>query len=119
MSNENMRYRHHTDMVNYQASVRIDKARDYAQDARRYAERVEEIAKQIEEHSAEFVDKTFVYEQGIAANEWIVSHNLNKYPSVTVYDSSGNEVICDVQYINENSCKIVANAPFKGRACIN
>jgi len=33
------------------------------------------------------VDKTFTFEQAVPDTEWIINHNLNKFPSITVEDS--------------------------------
>lgn len=34
-------------------------------------------------------DEAFTHTQGEAADTWTVTHNLNRYPSVTVVDNSG------------------------------
>lgn len=39
------------------------------------------------------VDKHFIFIQELPLNEWRVQHNLGKFPSVTVIDSAGTEVI--------------------------
>jgi hypothetical protein len=62
---------------------------------------------------------TFIFEQGIASDEWVIEHNLNKYPSVTVVDSADNTVIGYVTYDNENTITIKFNAAFKGKAYLN
>lgn len=64
-------------------------------------------------------DKTFVFEQGIASSVWNITHNLNKYPSVTVVDSAGNEVIAEVVYTDTNNCVVTMTAAFKGKAYLN
>ena len=64
-------------------------------------------------------DKTFVFEQGIASDTWEITHNLNKYPSVTVVDSAGNEVIAEVNYTSMNTCVVTMTAAFKGKAYLN
>ena len=64
-------------------------------------------------------DKTFVFEQGIASDTWEITHNLNKYPSVTVVDSAGNEVIAEVVYTDTNNCVVTMTAAFKGKAYLN
>lgn len=64
-------------------------------------------------------DKTFVFEQGIASDVWNITHNLNKYPSVTVVDSAGNEVIAEVVYTDTNNCVVTMTAAFKGKAYLN
>lgn len=62
---------------------------------------------------------TYTFEQGESASTWYVTHNLNKYPSVTVVDSAGTTVDCTVIYINSNECELRFNAAFKGRAYLN
>lgn len=64
-------------------------------------------------------DKTFVFEQGVASDTWSITHNLNKYPSVTVVDSAGNEVIAEVVYTDTNNCVVTMTAAFKGKAYLN
>ena len=32
---------------------------------------------------------TFIYEQCTSSDTWVIIHNLNRYPSVTVVDSAG------------------------------
>lgn len=64
-------------------------------------------------------DKNFVFNQNVASNEWIVNHNLNKYPSVSVVDSGNNIVIGEVTYINENVLKIIFSSAFSGSAYLN
>lgn len=62
---------------------------------------------------------TYVHEQGIASSEWIINHNLNKFPSVTVVDSAGSEIIVGVRYVDSNTCVIDLTSPFKGKAYLN
>ena len=61
----------------------------------------------------------YVHEQGIASAVWMVQHNLNKYPSVTVVDSSENEIVAEVEYLDKNSVKITMIGASKGRAYLN
>lgn len=62
---------------------------------------------------------TFVFEMAIASNVWRIEHNLNKFPSVAVIDSSGSIVDCEIAYINNNICEARMNAAFKGTAYLN
>ena len=64
-------------------------------------------------------DKNYHHVQSVASNEWIVHHNLNKYPSVTVIDSAENEVIGEVEHIDRNSLKIKFAGSFSGKATLN
>lgn len=62
---------------------------------------------------------TYVHIQGIAADTWVIEHNLEKYPNVTVVTSSGTVVIGDITYNNENIVTITFNGAFKGKAYLN
>lgn len=62
---------------------------------------------------------SFVHNQLIAEASWTVTHNLGKYPSVTVVDSAENWVIGDVTYINENRLVITFSGAFSGKAYLN
>lgn len=64
-------------------------------------------------------DAFYQHEQMVAADTWPVTHNLGKYPSVTVVDSGGNTVIGDVQYVDDNSVVITFSAAFSGVAYLN
>lgn len=63
--------------------------------------------------------KEFVYQQRTASNEWIIEHNLNKYPSVTVVDSGGSTVVGDITYISSNKLQIKFYGAFTGKAYLN
>jgi len=65
------------------------------------------------------VDKTFTFEQAVPDTEWIINHNLNKFPSITVEDSSGKVVEGAEEYIDQNNLKINFCAAFSGKAHLN
>lgn len=63
--------------------------------------------------------QTYVFTQGVANQIWNINHNLNNYPSVTVVDTSGNEVVGDVTYIDKNNITIEFSSAFAGSAYLN
>lgn len=65
------------------------------------------------------IPTTYIHEQGVSSAVWTVQHNLNKYPSVTVVDSSGNELITEIEYVDTNTVQITMNGASKGRAYLN
>lgn len=65
------------------------------------------------------LNATYEHTQIIASATWVVLHNLNKWPSVTVVDDGDNVVIGDIEYINENELLITFAYPFSGRAYLN
>lgn len=64
-------------------------------------------------------DKTFDYTQSTPTDIWVIRHGLNKHPSVSITDSSGNEVIGEVEYIDMNVVKITFASAFSGKAYLN
>lgn len=64
-------------------------------------------------------DKTYVHDQQTASLTWVVDHNLGKYPSVTVVDTSGNEFTSDVFYNSLNQLTITHSVAFSGKAYCN
>jgi hypothetical protein len=63
-----------------------------------------------------FVSNTISFSANSAQT---ISHNLNKFPSVTTVDSSGNEVFGDIQHININSFTITFTSSFSGKVHVN
>ena len=71
------------------------------------------------EDNAEFNSETTVFNQSSASNTWTIPHNLGKYPSVYTEDSSGNIIIGQVDYQNDNSLTITFSADTTGVASLN
>ena len=64
-------------------------------------------------------DKNFVYVQATSSDIWEITHNLNKYPAVTVVDSGGSVVIGEIVYIDKNNIRITFASAFSGKAYFN
>jgi hypothetical protein len=64
-------------------------------------------------------DKHYAHSQSVASNNWIVTHNLNKFPSVSVVDSGKNVVEGEVNYIDSNNVSISFSGAFSGKAYFN
>ena len=64
-------------------------------------------------------DKNFVYVQATSSDIWEITHNLNKYPAVTVVDSGGSVVIGEIVYIDKNNVRITFASAFSGKAYFN
>lgn len=62
---------------------------------------------------------TYIHDQATPSATWTISHNLDRYPAVSVVDSAGNTVICDAQYTSADSLTITFSAAFSGRAYLN
>ena len=63
--------------------------------------------------------QTYAHNQSTASASWSIAHNLNKYPSVTITDSAGDEVEGEVRYNGLNSLTVSFSAPFAGKAYLN
>lgn len=48
-----------------------------------------------------------------------VAHNLGKHPAVTVTDTAGTEIICDIEHIDDNTVRLSFSAPTRGTAYFN
>ena len=64
-------------------------------------------------------DKHFVYTQGVPSDTWLVTHNLNKYPSIEVVDSAGTIVVGEYKYIDTNNVQLIFGGAFSGKAYFN
>ena len=64
---------------------------------------------------------TFVFTQAVAANPWVIKHNLNKYPSVTVTDNSATprRVFTVVDYTSINQVTVTFTGAQAGKAYLN
>jgi len=62
---------------------------------------------------------TYTHEQTIAAAVWVVSHNLDKYPSVMLVDSAGTVVMGGIQFISRDHLIVTFSSAFSGRAFLN
>ena len=63
---------------------------------------------------------TYVHTQNAASDTWVIEHNLNKKPSVSVVDSAEtiitpNEII----YTSENTITLLFLSSFGGKAYLN
>ena len=59
------------------------------------------------------------YEENTATNPWVVTHGLNKFPSVTVVNRNGVEVYAKVTHDDENNVTITFSGDTAGKAYFN
>jgi hypothetical protein len=60
--------------------------------------------------------RRYVHNQGIASSEWVITHSLGGYPSVTIVDTSKTHVFGEVQYDSTTQITVSFSAPFSGYA---
>ena len=64
-------------------------------------------------------DLTFVFNQAIASATWNITHNLGKFPSVTMVLNTGQKGYGDVVYIDDNNLTITFASAESGKAYMN
>ena len=58
----------------------------------------------------------FHYEQSTDSALWHIIHNLNKFPSVVIADTNGDEVFGGINFINANELNITFSQAIAGQA---
>ena len=53
------------------------------------------------------------------STHWIIIHDLNKLPSVSVIDTSSNEIEGEVRYISNSRVELHFSAAFGSTATLN
>tara|TARA_R100000479_G_C6286038_1_gene164752 strand:+ start:384 stop:638 length:255 start_codon:yes stop_codon:yes gene_type:complete len=69
-------------------------------------------------------DITYTHNQSSTSDTWTITHNLNRFPSVTVVDSANTVVIGTIVYNSVNQLTITFFAggsavAFQGKAYLN
>ena len=62
---------------------------------------------------------TFIFTQAVAAAVWNVSHNLGKFPSVSVVNNNNVVINGEITYIDNNNLTCTFSAGFAGTAYLN
>ena len=62
---------------------------------------------------------TYTHVQGTSANPWIITHNLNAYPTVWVMDPLGRAGWAEIEYVDNNIVKVHLPGPQTGTAYLN
>lgn len=64
-------------------------------------------------------DKYFRFTQYLPSTVWTITHPLNKYPAVSVTDSSGSQYEGQITYVNNTKLILTFSAAFAGYADLN
>lgn len=64
-------------------------------------------------------DRHYVHTQMSPSSEWDITHNLMKYPSVSVVDSAGNLVVGEVTHLSANRLILTFSGAFSGTCYCN
>lgn len=61
----------------------------------------------------------FNYTQLTPAATWTITHNLGRFPAVTVVDSAGSVVEGEIDYVSDSQVVLTFSAPFSGNASLS
>lgn len=61
----------------------------------------------------------YIFNQAMPSSQWVITHNLNCYPSVTIVNTAGDTVLGNVKYIDSNTVRLDFAAPFSGNCYVN
>ena len=64
-------------------------------------------------------DKTYVFEQKTPTMEWVIKHDMNKYPSIIIVDGDMYQVWAEIQFIDLNTVRAIFTEEFTGKAFLN
>lgn len=64
-------------------------------------------------------DIAYTHIQSVASTTWVIPHNLNKFPSVTIVDSTNTEVVADITHSSTLQCEVSFSSPQTGTAYLN
>lgn len=64
-------------------------------------------------------DKTYLHQQRVPSAIWSIYHYLEKKPAVSVIDSAGSEIECEVEYVSKNVVILRFSGEFSGEATLN
>ena len=68
---------------------------------------------------ADNVPSTFEFTQGVPATTWNITHDLNKFPSITVIDTGNTVVTGEYNYTSNKTVTLTFSAAFAGKAYLN
>lgn len=65
------------------------------------------------------VNNQVVYTQSVAASTWTVTHNLGKYPQVTIIDDNGVAMVGTVTYTSLNAISVTFTSAVTGKLILD
>lgn len=65
------------------------------------------------------VATTYIHTQGALSATWVITHSLNKRPSVTVIDTGDRVILANVHYDNDNQVTVTFDNATSGKVYLN
>lgn len=62
---------------------------------------------------------SYVHTQSVTSTSWVVNHNLNFYPNVTVVDSAGTIYEGEITYTSSNQLTLTFSTGLSGTAYLS
>lgn len=69
--------------------------------------------------AAPIVKNSHVHSQTSESDTWVIVHDLNWYPNVTVIDSAGTTIEGDIEYVSENAVTLRFSQGLIGTAYLS
>jgi microcystin-dependent protein len=63
--------------------------------------------------------QSYVFTQATPSTTWSIAHNLGVFPSVSVVDTGGTELLASVQYVDANNITVTFGGATSGKAYLN
>ena len=60
----------------------------------------------------------YTFTQTVPSDAWYIEHNLDCHPSVTVIDTTGDDIVGSITYLSKNILQIVFSSPMQGIAIL-
>lgn len=73
----------------------------------------------IQEFLGSLTDKHYRHKQINPSKVWTITHNLDKYPSVTVVDTGFTVVYGSIEFLTKNELTITFTDAFSGEVYLN
>lgn len=67
----------------------------------------------------DYLQLSLVFDQITPSTSWVINHNLNRFPSVSVVDTANTQIFLQVVYNNANQITLTATPAVAGRAFLN
>jgi len=68
---------------------------------------------------ANSTDVAQIYTQQSPSTVWNIAHTLGFTPNITIVDDNGEVILCDLEYVSENSTIATFSEPISGTAYLS
>lgn len=75
--------------------------------------------KLVTERAVALAVDSYVHDQAVPSDTWVIVHNLGRYPSVTVVDSAGSQFMVQIEYNSKKKLTLYMNGATTGKAYLN